>query len=272
MSSEQLAVSSESSPVSSLDDVPRTLALSKAEGTHHVYQLSRVQHWYEGRRVLDVAELDIRRGEIVALVGPSGAGKSTLLRLLNFLELPTRGTLCFGEQVVTANLPLAERRRVVAVFQRPGLLRRTVAANIGYGLGLRGRTLAPSLLSQWLERLGLTSLAQQSAHKLSAGEGQRVALARALVIEPDVLLLDEPTANLDPYNVGLMERIVQEEQARTGMTVVWVTHDLFQARRVAHRVVLLLRGQVVEVGEKDDFFTRPQSQAAVAFVRGELVY
>lgn len=272
MSSEQLAVSSRLSSVTSLDDAPRTLALSNAEGTQHVYQLSTVQHWYEGRRVLDIADLSIQRGEVLALVGPSGTGKSTLLRLLNFLELPSQGTIWFGDQMITAALPLTERRRVVAVFQRPGLLRRTVAANIGYGLGLRGRTLSPVLLNQWLERLGLTPLAQQSAHKLSAGEGQRVALARALVIEPDVLLLDEPTANLDPYNVGLMERIVQEEQARTGMTVIWVTHDLFQARRVAHRVALLLRGQVVEVGEKDDFFMRPQSQAAAAFVRGELIY
>lgn len=272
MSSEQLAVNNEPLRGSSLIDAPYTLALNKTEGTHHVYQLSNVQHYYEDRRVLDIADLNIWRGEILALVGPSGAGKSTLLRLLNFLELPTQGVIQFGGQVITAALPLAERRRVVAVFQRPGLLQRTVAANIGYGLGLRGRTLSPALLNQWLERLGLTLLAQQSAHKLSAGEGQRVALARALVVEPDVLLLDEPTANLDPYNVGLMERIVQEEQARTGMTVVWVTHDLFQARRVAHRVALLLRGQVVEVGRTDDFFMRPQSQAAAAFVRGELVY
>lgn len=272
MSREQLGVSSGPSSFLPLDDVSHALALSNAEGSHHVYQLTQVQHAYEGRRVLDIADLSIRRGEILALVGPSGAGKSTLLRLLNFLELPTQGAMRFGGRVVTAALPLAERRRVVAVFQRPGLLRRTVAANIGYGLGLRGRTLSPALLNQWLERLGLTPLAQQSAPKLSAGEGQRVALARALVIEPDVLLLDEPTANLDPYNVGLMERIVQEEQTRTGMTVVWVTHDLFQARRVAHRVALLLRGQVVEMGGTDDFFMRPQSQAAAAFVQGDLVY
>lgn len=236
------------------------------------YRLAEVSHWYGSRQVLAVEQLDIQAGEILALVGPSGAGKSTLLRLLNFLEWPTNGRLYFHDQLVTPALPLAQRRRVVGVFQRPGLLQRSVVANIAYGPRLRGRVPAAAELNRWLERLGLTPLAQQSAAKLSAGEGQRVALARGLIIQPDVLLLDEPTANLDPYNVGLIERIVQEEQAASQMTVVWVTHDLFQARRVAHRVALLLAGQVVEVGQKDDFFNRPQNEIAAAFLRGELIY
>ena len=245
--------------------------------THHaprppIYHLRHIQHSYGSRRVLDVAALTIEQGEIFGLVGPSGAGKSTLLRLLNFLELPGAGTLTFAGQPVTASLPLTEKRRVVAVFQKPGLLNRTVSANIAYGLKLRGRAIPSSLLHAWLERLGLSPLAHQSAHKLSAGEAQRVALARALVLEPDVLLLDEPTANLDPYNVGLMETIVREEQERTGMTVVLVTHNVFQARRLAHRVGLMLEGGMVEVAEKEDFFTRPQTSVAAAFVRGELVY
>jgi tungstate transport system ATP-binding protein len=245
--------------------------------THHapsppIYHLRDIQHYYGSRRVLDVAELTIHPGEIFGLVGPSGAGKSTLLRLLNFLEPPSRGDLSFAGEVVTSALPLAQKRRVVAVFQKPGLLNRTVAANITFGLKLRGRTIPPSLLNTWLERLGLSPLAHQAAHKLSAGEAQRVALARALVLEPVVLLLDEPTANLDPYNVGLMETIVREEQERTGMTVVLVTHNVFQARRLAHRVGLMLEGRMVEVAEKEDFFTRPQTSVAAAFVRGELVY
>ena len=237
-----------------------------------IYELDNIQHSYGSRRVLDVTELAIHGGEIFALVGPSGAGKSTLLRLLKFLELPRAGRLSFAGQLVTASLPLVEKRRVVAVFQKPGLLNRTVSANIGYGLGLRGRALAPALLHTWLERLGLTQVAHQSAHQLSAGEAQRVALARALVLEPDVLLLDEPTANLDPYNVGLIETIVREEQARTGMTVVLVTHNVFQARRLAHRVGLLLDGRLVEVNTTEDFFTRPKTEVAAAFVRGDLVY
>lgn len=269
MNSEQSAVTSNNHT----HHASRILALGDVEESHQIiYHLDRIQHSYGSRRVLDVDELAIQQGEIFGLVGPSGAGKSTLLRLLNFLELPGAGTLAFAGQAVTASLPLAEKRRVVAVFQKPGLLNRTVSANIAYGLKLRGRTIPPSLLHSWLERLGLSLLAQQSALKLSAGEAQRVALTRALVLEPDVLLLDEPTANLDPYNVGLIEAIVREEQERTGMTVVLVTHNVFQARRLAHRVGLLLDGRLVEVNTTEDFFTRPQTGVAAAFLRGELVY
>ena len=217
------------------------------------FELERLQKRYNGRTVLDVDALTIGRGEVLALVGPSGSGKSTLLRLLNFLEPPTAGALTFDGRAAGDDLPLSERRRVTAVFQRPALLRRSVATNIGYGLGL-----AP--------------LARQPAQRLSAGESQRVAMARALVVRPDVLLLDEPTANLDPYNVGLIERLVAEEQRATNMTVVWVTHDIFQARRVADRVAFLLGGRLVEVAEAETFFTCPATAQAAAFARGELVY
>ena len=237
-----------------------------------IYELHDLQQTYDGRRVLDVDRLAIERGEVLALVGPSGAAKSTLLRLLNFLERPSGGTLDFDGQVVTEQLPLAQRRRVTAVFQRPALLRRSVAANVVYGLRLRGQKLPATELAGWLDRLGLAHLARQPATRLSAGEAQRVALARALVLRPAALLLDEPTANLDPYNVGLIERLVGEAQAETGMTVVWVTHDVFQARRVAGRVAFLLGGRLMEATDTATFFTTPATEQAAAFVRGELVY
>ncbi|MCW5865044.1 MAG: phosphate ABC transporter ATP-binding protein [Anaerolineae bacterium] len=237
-----------------------------------LYRLDHVQKAYDGRVVLDVDELAVNRGEVLALVGPSGSGKSTLLRLLNFLEPPTAGALSFDGQAVTAEPPLAQRRRVTAVFQRPALLRRSVAANIGYGLGLRGQKLPPDALAGWLDRLGLSPLARQSAPRLSAGEAQRLAMARALVLRPDALLLDEPTANLDPYNVGVIERLVAEEQRATGMTVVWVTHDIFQARRVADRAAFLLNGRLVEVAAAETFFAAPAAPQTAAFLRGELVY
>ena len=237
-----------------------------------LYELAHVQKAYNSRVVLDVDDLAIGRGEVLALVGPSGSGKSTLLRLLNFLEPPTGGVLTFDGRAAGDDLPLSERRRVTAVFQRPALLRRSVAANIGYGLGLRGGKLPPEELAAWLDRLGLTPLARQPAQRLSAGESQRVAMARALVVRPDVLLLDEPTANLDPYNVSLIERLVAEEQRATGMTVVWVTHDIFQARRAADRVAFLLAGRLVEVADAETFFNNPATPQAAAFARGELVY
>lgn len=237
-----------------------------------IYRLQNVQQTYNGRRVLDIDQLEIGRGEVLALVGPSGAGKSTLLRLLNFLERPSGGTLAFDGEPVTDSVPLAQRRRVTTVFQRPALLRRSVSANIIYGLGLRGEKLPDAELAAWLDRLGLAHLARQSAPKLSAGEAQRVALARALVLQPDVLLLDEPSANLDPYNIGLIERLVGDAHAETGVTVVWVTHDIFQARRVAGRVAFLLGGRLVELADATTFFSAPATDKAAAFLRGELVY
>ena len=238
----------------------------------NLYELDNVQQWYNGRRVLNVEKMTITQGEILALVGPSGAGKSTLLRLLNFLELPADGRLTFDQTPVSKDAPLTLRRRVTTVFQHPVLLKRSVLANLRYGMELRGEKLPENVLTHWLERLGLTNLANQFALKLSGGEAQRVALARALLIRPDVLLLDEPTANLDPYNVGLIEEIVREENAARGMTIVLATHNMFQARRLAHRTGLLLNGELVEVGETEKIFTSPVRVETEAFVRGELVY
>ena len=237
-----------------------------------VYELSQVQQTYDGRTVLNLEQFTIQQGEILALVGPSGAGKSTLLRLLNFLEPASRGTVQFDGQLATPDLALVQRRRVTTVFQRPLLLQRSVRANLRYGPGLRGQKLPQSVEDEWLERLGLSSLADQSAPKLSAGEAQRVALARALVTQPDVLLLDEPTANLDPSNVRIIESIIQEENRRSDMTVVLVTHNIFQARRIAHRTALLWAGELIEVAETEQFFNEPVREETAAFVRGDTVY
>jgi tungstate transport system ATP-binding protein len=237
-----------------------------------LYRLTGVAQAYNGQGILHIPELTVRQGEILALVGPSGAGKSTLLRLLNFLEMPTTGEIRFDGQLVTGETPLALRRRVTTVFQAPALLNRSVAANMAYGLQLRGERLATAVLQEWLTRLGLTGLAKRRPRQLSAGEAQRVALARALIIKPDALLLDEPTANLDPYNIGLIEAIVKQENERRGMTVVLVTHNLFQARRLAHRTALMLSGRLVEIGLTGQFFDQPQQKETAAFLRGDLVY
>jgi len=236
-----------------------------------LYQLNGVKQGYAGRTVLDVEQLSVMAGEILAIVGPSGAGKSTLLRLLNFLESPTAGTILFEGQPVPARPPLALVRRVTTVFQRPLLLDRPVRDNVAYGLLLRGET-ADGRVNEALERVGLAGLAGQAAHKLSGGEMQRVALARALVLRPDVLLLDEATANLDPYNVGLIESIVREQNATHQTTIVLVTHNVFQARRLAHRAGLLLGGKLIELAPTADFFERPRDSRTAAFVRGEMAY
>lgn len=236
--------------------------------------MEQVVKTYGNRTVLQIDQLEIYAGEILALVGPSGAGKSTLLRLLNFLEPPTSGQLLFQGRPFGQRqpMPLALRRTVTTVFQRPLLLQRTVQANVRYGLGLRGLRQNAPQVSAALAAVGLQALAHHPARTLSGGEAQRVALARAMVIEPAVLLLDEPTANLDPYNVKLIEATVLRLNREQGCTLVLVTHNIFQARRLAHRVALLLEGQIVEVAPVETFFEQPNDPRTAAFVRGEMVY
>ncbi|MGE5602219.1 MAG: phosphate ABC transporter ATP-binding protein [Nitrososphaerales archaeon] len=238
------------------------------------YAIENLAKVYQNRQVLAIDRLDIYPGEILAFVGPSGSGKSTLLRLLNFLEPPTTGRVVYrGQQFdPQRDVSLEVRRTVTTVSQRPILLNRSVRANVEYGLRLRGHRDRDGAVRAALEKVGLAALENQAARTLSGGEAQRVALARAMVIRPDVLLLDEPTANLDPYNVGVIEAAVRQLNAEQATTVVLVTHNVFQARRLAHRVAFLLDGKIVEAADTESFFERPRDPRTGAFVRGEMVY
>ena len=242
--------------------------------SQHIYEIRDLVKVYEDRRVLEIEKLAILAGEVLALVGPSGAGKSTLLRLLNFLEAPTQGVIRYQgiEFNSSGDMPLEKRRSVTTVFQRPMLLERTVFDNVAFGLSLRGERDAKERVNAALEEVGLANLARQRARTLSGGEAQRVALARAMVLEPDVLLLDEPTANLDPYNVGLIESIARRLNKNRGATLVLVTHNVFQAHRLADRVVFLLEGKLIETAPVQDFFEQPRDPRTRAFVNGEMVY
>lgn len=238
-----------------------------------IYQLANVAKSYNNRQVLQVEKLEIHAGEILGLVGPSGAGKSTLLRLLNFLEAPTCGRILFHQTEFTpgAVMPLDLRRKVTMVFQRPMLLNQSVEANVNFGLQLRGRRHTRGDVMAALDEVGLANMARAKARTLSGGEAQRVALARAIVLQPEVLLLDEPTANLDPYNVGLIENIVRRLNQQHRTTLVLVTHNVFQAKRLAQRIIFLLDGRVIESAGVEDFFNHPRDQRTAAFVRGEMV-
>jgi tungstate transport system ATP-binding protein len=238
----------------------------------YAFRLESVRQRYTGRTVLDLVELKVRRGEILALVGPSGSGKSTLLRLLNFLERPTEGRILYeGQATDGERTPLELRRQVTTVFQHSVLQKASVRANVAYGLRLRGQP-ADGLVQSLLASVGMGELAGAQARLLSGGEKQRVALARALIFRPRVLLLDEPTANLDPYNVGLIEQIVRTENRDNETTVVLVTHNVFQAHRLAHRTGLILNGRLVELADTAVFFGSPADPRTAAFVSGEMVY
>ena len=235
-----------------------------------VLELVDLRHRYGARTVLNIPRLVIPRGETLGIIGPSGSGKSTLLRLLQGLEAPSEGTIRLDGAAVPYPGPLSLTRRITTVFQRPLMLDRSVRENVLFGLRIRGRQdRAPA--GPLLERLGLEHLVNAPARRLSGGEVQRVALARAMAIEPDVLLLDEPAANLDPANVARVEAFIRDAQSR-GTTIVLVTHNTHEARRLAHRTLLLIEGFVVETGPTVPFFESPSEARTRAFLAGELVY
>lgn len=240
-----------------------------------LYELAGVQRTYGERTVLDVPALTIDEGEVLGVVGPSGAGKSTLLRLLGLLEPPSAGTLQLhidGCPVTHSTAAIEDRRRLAMVFQQPALLSRSVRANVVYGLRLRSERDSADRVDAVLDRVSLLPLADAHARTLSGGERQRVAVARALVLEPSVLILDEPTANLDPQNVRILEDLIREQHERYDTTIVLVTHNIFQARRLATRVAFLLEGELVETGPADRFFDSPQDPRTGAFISGDYVY
>jgi tungstate transport system ATP-binding protein len=241
--------------------------------TAWAYRLANVVHGYGERAVLRVESLEVPRGEVLALLGPTGAGKSTLLRILAGLEKPRAGEVSYGSmQFERGNVPVEVLRRITLVFQQPLLLSGSVSANIEYPSRLRGSRDGRERMRRLLERFRLNGLAGQAARTLSGGETQLAALARALMIEPEVLLLDEPTGSLDPARVALVEEVIGEYQRTSGATVVWATHNMFQARRTAHRVALLLDGALVEFAPVHEFFEAPRDPRTAAFVRGEMVY
>lgn len=242
-----------------------------------IFHLDDIRKEYDGREVLRIDNLSLFAGELFALVGPSGAGKSTLLRLLNFLEYPTQGTITFmGETIPHNTRPGLElRREITTVFQRSALLTTSVWNNIIYPLRLRRIRVDEERrgeINQLIEELGLTNYKKQRADKLSGGEAQRVALARSLVFKPKVLLLDEPTANLDPTNISIIEEMIKRYLQREDRVIIMVTHNIFQARRLAHRVALLHQGELVEVNEKERFFNDPENEITKKFFMGELVH
>jgi tungstate transport system ATP-binding protein len=239
-----------------------------------VFSIHGLRKYYDGNCVLQVNSLDIYRNEIFAVVGPSGSGKSTFLRLLNFLERPTEGKIFYNQHEFSSiqDITVPVRRQVTTVFQSPLLLNRSVEANVEYGLKLHGKNDTSQSIHEVLRKVGLQDMAGRRPRTLSGGEAQRVALARAMILQPEVLLLDEPTANLDPYNVKLIEEIVLELNNNPGTTIVMVTHNVFQARRLANRVGFLLNGKIIEVSDADIFFNTPTDPRTAAFVKGEMVY
>jgi tungstate transport system ATP-binding protein len=221
-----------------------------------------------GQQLIDHISCALDAQPYTVVLGPNGAGKSLLLRLCHGLIQASSGSIRWNDMEA-----IAARRYQAMVFQRPVLLRRTVAANISYALSVHGvpRRQRQTLVSQVLEQAGLLDLAARPAPVLSGGEQQRLALARAWALKPQVLLLDEPTASLDPAATQAVETLL-EQIAKTDTKIIMTTHDLGQARRLADEVLFLHRGRLVEHAPAVEFFSRPRSKEAAAFLEGQLLW
>jgi len=236
-----------------------------------VLELQEVAVAYDGRTVLDVPHLVVRRGEVLTLLGENGSGKTTLLRLLGLLIRPARGRVLFDAEEVdfgSARRLLELRRHMASVMQQPLLCRMSVRRNVS--LGLRFRHLPkPEIVQRvdaWLERLAISHLGDRQASKLSGGEAQRTSLARAMAIDPQVLFLDEPFAALDaPTRQSLLQEF-RAVLADSGLTAIFATHDRGEALGLGDCVAVLMGGRIAQVGSAETVFSRPKRVEIARFV------
>ena len=226
---------------------------------------------YEKQEVLKGISTNVNRGDVIAVIGPSGCGKSTFLRSLNLLEVPTKGQILFEGTDLTdkkTNINVV-RQKIGMVFQQFNLFSNmTIKDNIMLApvkLGILSKEEASQKADELLERIGLGDKAQAYPMQLSGGQKQRIAIVRSLAMNPDVILFDEPTSALDPEMVGEVLSVMKE-LARSGMTMVVVTHEMGFAREVANRVMFINEGVIAEEGTPDEIFSNPKSERLKEFL------
>jgi tungstate transport system ATP-binding protein len=225
---------------------------------------------FGGADILRDINLEVREGETFVIIGPTGSGKTTLLRLIGLLDRPASGSIRFGGQDVPASgsARVRLRRRIAMVTQKPAVFNASVRDNVAYGLRIRKQK-KPALrakVEHALDTVGLAGYEKRHARTLSGGETQRVALARAMVLEPELLLLDEPTANLDPIATANVEKLLSEVIGKLRTTVILSTHDMAQAQRLAERMGVIVDGELLQTGAPGDIFSLPQNREIAAFV------
>jgi tungstate transport system ATP-binding protein len=220
-----------------------------------------------GKRILEDVSFEVRDGARTVILGPNGAGKSVLLRICHGLLAPSAGEVRWADRT-----PAETRRSQGMVFQRPVMLRRSVAGNLFHALRVRGlpRRRRAALVEETLHAAGLSPMARQSARTLSGGEQQKLAIARAWMLRPQVLLLDEPSSNLDPEATRAIEELIRAVEA-DGTRIIMTTHDIGQARRLASEVLFLHRGRLLEHAPADRFFAAPGHPLAARFIGGALL-
>lgn len=230
-------------------------------------QIKNLHITKNGNTLINNISFSIESNQATVILGPNGAGKSLLLRTAHGLETPNQGTLNWN-----SHTPKPDHSWRAYIFQKPVLLRRSVRANLEYVLSLHNITKADhsSLIEAALEHTGLSQLADRNARVLSGGEQQRLNIARAWVLQPKVILLDEPTAELDPNGTAAIERLIKTI-AQQGTKIIMSTHDLGQAHRLAKDIVFLHQGKLIEHTPADSFFEEPQTKIAQDFIAGKLL-
>ena len=224
----------------------------------HFAELKTVTKMFDSTVALDNVDLKVEEGEILALLGPNGSGKSTLLKILALLENPTRGEVYFHNAKISNQNRERTRMETTMVFQKATLFNTTVYNNIAYGLKIRKvpKNEIQERVNMALKLVRLEGFQKKYAKKLSGGEQQRVALARALILNTKLLLLDEPTANLDPKNASIIEEIITSINREHKTTIVIATHNMFQAKRFPHRIALMENGKINEIGKPAEVFSK----------------
>lgn len=236
-----------------------------------IYNLKKI---FENNTVIDIPYLKIKKGKITAIIGPSGSGKSTLMALINGLAKPSEGKIIIEGEEFSVNKDYSEyiRKQMTMVFQEPVMFKETLEKNIEYGLKLRGVKDIKKKIFNISELLGIQDKLKQRAPTLSGGEASRASLARAMVFEPKLLILDEPTSNLDPQNVAVIEAALKNMQKVLANTIIVVTHNMFQAKRIADEAVFILDGKVVEFGAVNEIFENPSDIRTARFISGDMIY
>jgi tungstate transport system ATP-binding protein len=236
--------------------------------------ITKINKSYNGKHILRDCSVSFERPGMYLLMGPNGSGKSTLLRICALLEEPDSGQVRFHSVNGLLIKDLQLRRKISLVLPRIGVFNTSVFHNVAYGLKVRNvkKDEKETRVGKALEFVGLTQKRNMNALGLSSGETQRLGIARSLVLAPEILFLDEPTASLDPYNTKVIEEMIIKLREQRKMTIIMITHNIFQAQRLADTVLFMYEGTIIDQGDARQFFEKPGDERAHKYITGQIVY
>lgn len=234
-------------------------------------QINDLKRTYDQKVALNISDLHIPSGAFIGIIGPNGAGKSTFVKLIAGIDPISQGTLLYNQKKLQKNSHLY--KKMTLIFQKPYLFRTSVYDNIAYPLKIRGekKEIIEKKVEKLLVNLGLEDLRHQMGKTLSGGESQKVALARALVFEPKLLLLDEPTANIDPQSIMVMERVLRDFYEKNRPTIIMVTHNIQQAKRLSKEVFFIDEGKLIERGPTAKVLEHPKEVRTRNFIQWAMI-